>query len=471
MLLRNCQIFTPPNIVKKMLDMLDYQGANLVSNTIFEPAFGDGAFLTEIVNRIVQYAQSKNLTPDEIRSMLDNVYGVEIDSELYQKTIAKLNNQLSEYGLLYDWKNLINGDSLTYIPPISFDRCVSNPPFIRVHALSETERDCIRQNYQFGVGNTDLYIVFFELCMKKMKPDGKVCFISPNSFLKNTSQSKFRGYLAKNNLVHTIIDYNAFQVFDSVLTYSAITLLDFQKETPLTRCIRMKNFVEVESEIVVDLKTFGKSSWILSSEFLDNQTSNSKTLADLCVIQYGVATNADSVYIVSDEVATQLEPEMLRPVIKGSTLDASRHIIFPYFWDDTTCKYHVISEQDMACHYPKTYQYLKAHKEKLDKRDMEHDCVWYQYARSQGIQNSKNPKLVLKHILSPDATSCDYCICDEKHIVYSGMFLVPKENVSISEIIQVISSETFYRTTFVAGKDMASGYKSINTKIVKGYRV
>ena len=54
--MKHDQVFTPDYIVKKMLDDIDYRGENL-RKTIFEPSFGDGAFLVEIVSRILEYAK------------------------------------------------------------------------------------------------------------------------------------------------------------------------------------------------------------------------------------------------------------------------------------------------------------------------------------------------------------------------------------------------------------------------------
>ena len=55
--MENCQIFTPPTIVNKMLDMIGYTNDNIATNTILEPSFGDGAFLVPIVQRILQYGK------------------------------------------------------------------------------------------------------------------------------------------------------------------------------------------------------------------------------------------------------------------------------------------------------------------------------------------------------------------------------------------------------------------------------
>jgi hypothetical protein len=60
----NCQIFTPPTIVNKMLDMIDYNGDNIATKTILEPSFGDGAFLVPIVQRMLNYCRQTGKTKE-----------------------------------------------------------------------------------------------------------------------------------------------------------------------------------------------------------------------------------------------------------------------------------------------------------------------------------------------------------------------------------------------------------------------
>ena len=158
--MKNDQIFTPSHIVRKMLDDIGYTGENLQNRTIFEPSFGDGAFLTEIVSRILAYAKANSLKGQDIISMLDNVYGIELDSDLYKKCLSRLNKLLEVYNLTYDWKKLACQDALDYAANQQFDYVVGNPPYIRIHYLDEATRRKIKNNYEFGTGTTDLYVIF-----------------------------------------------------------------------------------------------------------------------------------------------------------------------------------------------------------------------------------------------------------------------------------------------------------------------
>lgn len=473
--MNNCQVFTPNYIVELMLNQIDYTGDNIRFKTIFEPSFGDGAFLTAIVERIMNYSSLNKLSTAEIHNILDNVYGVEIDEKYYNITLQKLNNIISAYGIEHTWKNIICGNTLHYIPPVKFDRTVANPPYQRVMHMDLSTRNEIEANYQFGVGNTDLYVVFFEYCLNAMKPDGKLCFITPNSYFKNSSQALFRTYLSDNNLVDTIIDYCNVKVFDDIATYTAVVLLDFDRENKPTKYIMMKTESEEDYQSNVDLKSFGKKPWVFTSssdaKFLNKISKRETKLKDLCDIQHGLATNADKVYVVNKDNVGNFESGILRPVTKASTLNADNQIIFPYEWDEENSRYVVISEKDMMEKYPKAYQYLSDNREVLDKRDMEKDCLWYQYARSQGIQNSNNKKFALKHILSCEDTSCEIKELDKRTLVYSGIYIVVKDEKNYDKVKQILLSKEFHRYLFLVGKNMAGGYRNVSAKFVKEFGI
>ena len=91
--MKHDQVFTPDYIVKKMLDDIDYRGENL-RKTIFEPSFGDGAFLVEIASRILEYAKGEA----EAHVLLDNILGCEIDPVMYTRAIERLDALVAAKG-------------------------------------------------------------------------------------------------------------------------------------------------------------------------------------------------------------------------------------------------------------------------------------------------------------------------------------------------------------------------------------
>lgn len=462
----NCQIFTPPYIVNLMLDKIGYINDNIRNKTIFEPSFGDGAFLVSIVDRILKYACKNNMNNDDIYKMLDNVYGVEIDQKYFDITIQKLNKKLLEHGLGYDWKNLVCMNTLKYKPTIQFDFVVGNPPYVKIQDLSNRTKKYIAENFQYGSGNTDLYVVFFEKCMSLLNNNGILSFITPNSYFKNSSQANFRGCIGK--YVDEIIDYGDVIIFDNIATYTAITTINMQEQT-CRKYVRMSAMDKKDFES--PLYNLGNAPWQFSSlndaEFIENIKSRPNKLGNLCTIQHGLATNADHVYVIKD--VSKFERGILRPIVKASTLKGY-HVIFPYTWNKKTERYDIIPEDIMKTKYPKTYNYLLGYKNLLDTRDMDRTKgEWYQYARSQGLHNSRKKKIVFKHILSGQDKECSYVEVGPNTLTYSGIYIIPYNEEDCEKIKEILSSPEFCRYLLIVGKNMSGGYKSVNTKMLADF--
>ena len=130
------QVFTPQEIVREMLDKINFTNSNALTSKIMEPSFGDGAFLTEIVSRIIFYGKKQKLNNNEIlKIILNNVFGIEKDKNLYQVAIEHIRNLLSKNGIEYEgeFHNLLNGDTIelhtNYLG--AFKYVVGNPSFKR----------------------------------------------------------------------------------------------------------------------------------------------------------------------------------------------------------------------------------------------------------------------------------------------------------------------------------------------------
>ena len=100
--MKNDQVFTPALIVAKMLDLVEYYEDNIKSKTILEPSFGDGAFLVQITERILNYSKSNHLNSEETISILNNICGIEIDENLYISTKEKLVALCKESGIEFN---------------------------------------------------------------------------------------------------------------------------------------------------------------------------------------------------------------------------------------------------------------------------------------------------------------------------------------------------------------------------------
>lgn len=520
----NGQYMTPPEIVTMILDSIEYTGADILNKKIMEPSFGDGAFLSEIVKRIIKECKKNNISNDKIAAILNNnVYGIEKDKLYFDKAIQRLNDILKHENIPeVKWSHLQNGDTLKLYSLLigSMDYCVGNPPFVRIHNIPESERDILK-DFQFSGGMSDLYIVFYEIGLKILKDSGKLGFISPNSFMRNVSQRVFRKFICDNHYLQAIYDFKDSKIFPDADTYTCICLLskppqsNNDDECKYSIRYRIYNKYNLLSESSIAVLPSNGGAWNFSSkddmEFMkENEFCNMK-LKDIADIQNGVSTNCDSVYIFafytdkemmmpymgkhtdSEKTVyfkhpvtgqtTEIESGILRRCIKESKFIGkmdNTHIIYPYE------NGFPISENDLKMKYPKAYTYLSTIKNKLSTRDMDKNADWFLFARSQGIKNMDQKKVVFKHIIDKSSNNIISYILDDDIIVYSGLYITMPTSVKnnvvstscasdscrhLEKIKNIISDSDFKRYCVLSGKDMSGGYVSVSSKIIKNYGI
>ena len=190
------QVFTPDYIVDLILDDIGYTHGNILNKKIMEPSFGKGVFLVHILERLIAECQYCGLNLFDIQKQIsNNIYGIEIDTSLYNKTIDALNEIVRKNNIPFYIKwNLFNQNALEWKNFNEFDYVVGNPPYVRVHNLDNKTKELMK-NFSFSIGMKELYITFFELGMKMLNNQGKLSYITPNSYNTNTSQKEFRKYL------------------------------------------------------------------------------------------------------------------------------------------------------------------------------------------------------------------------------------------------------------------------------------
>lgn len=480
------QVFTPEWIVKYILDQAGYYGKDILNKYILEPSFGRGAFLLEIVERYILAAQAEKLSNKQIIKHLSTyIYGIEIDPVSFDIGIEELNKLCKKYNLeeKVEWQ-FIKGSTLNFYKKYNkfFDWIVGNPPYIRVHNLNIEIREIIKKEFHFVIGTSDLYLTFFEMSFFMLKDDGKFGFITPNSFLYNSSYMKFRDYLQKKRNIKTLCDLQEYKVFKGFSTYTAIIIIDNSIKSD---DFEYKEFVK-GNFITVNHVNFSKldsKKWILANQeenhFLDNLYLNkNKRLADYFEIQYGFATLRDRIFIgdfIEDNDkygyfnGKYIEKNILHKIVKGSRYkgDKSQWVIFPYYRKDN--RYLPYSEKELSEKYPLAYHYFLENKEELLARNRDKNSQWFEFGRSQGIQNSYKEKIVLSTLV---LEKVDFYFLPKDTFVYSGIFITKKvDDIDWKIIEDTLSSEEFYQYIRLTGKDFSGGYKSMSSKQIKDFPI
>jgi len=158
----NGQFFTPPNITKFILDLLQIPSGTKV----LEPSAGAGAFF-------------------EFLPKGCDVTGIEITQEAAEVV-----------RLCYPNINVIRGDALSMLSDLEgkFDFCIGNPPFMKLNPGNRPDGYTISEK---GKGKAEWY--FTELAVRSLKPGGLAALVLPDSIFSTSSDAHLRKWVAVGN--------------------------------------------------------------------------------------------------------------------------------------------------------------------------------------------------------------------------------------------------------------------------------
>ena len=366
---------------------------------------------------------------------------------------------------------------------------------MRIHNIPKKYRDIVK-SFQFSDGMADLYVIFYEIGINMLGENGKLGFISPNTFIRNTSQQKFRDFLIKNEYISAIYDFGASKIFPDADTYTCICMIDKDKKENIK--YKEYNMYQPVSENVINFEYLKNNMtghpWNFGSaddmKFLEEINNRPKKISDIVTVQNGIVTNRDYIYIIqayTDKELTkpyagkgetvyfkdksgkvhEIESAILRRCVKASKYGGktdNTYIIFPYA--ETP-----ISEDRLKKEFPKTYAYLDSYRDELAKRDMDKSTDWFLFGRSQGIQNSGLKKVVFKHIIDKNKPQIKPFILDEDVVVYSGRYITAKTEEELQKAYNIFKSKEFAKYCALVGKDKSGGYVDVSTKAVKEFGV
>lgn len=470
------QVWSPDWVADLILDRVGFIGeATINKKLVFEPSFGEGIFIYKLIDRIVTEARNSGILDKKIGELVDNkIHGIEYDGGLYIKTKqALISYTKNTYGLTITLPNLHSGDMLDFTPKQQYDFIVGNPPYVRIHNLPIPMREKVK-THAVATGTTDLYIVFYFLCYKWLTEKGRLGFIAPNSWLRNSSQASFRKFLVQEKAITEIIDFGVVKVFPDVSTYTCVVILSKEPqeffnftemitETKKAFTVR-KNYTEIgESGEVFNIIPAAEQKWLdtVSNPFSPNALKNKVR------IQNGVATLGDRFFILdSSHPLISLKLPELYPVVKASTYKGGKveqKILFPYRYDKTLNKFVGLEFDELS---PEVKEHFEKNKQALEKRSIDKGSSWFWFGRSQAIQETNKRKLVFSPLVAPNSNVKAY-IVPAGTVVYSGLFITEIEGgLPLETVKAIVESNEFGKYARLVGKNMSGGYKSINTKQV-----
>jgi len=201
---------TPRNIIEFIVDAVDPQK----EDTILDPACGTAGFLIEAYKHITQ---DKNLTPNEIQGLAQNIYGIEIDPGMAK--IARVNLYLHGFKT----PHIIEDDTLSNdnLWGKKYDVILANPPFM-------SPKGGIVPHDKFGVDSKRAEVLFTDYIAEHLKLGGRAGVVVPEGviFQSGTAYKQLRKMLIEDNYLWTVVSLPAgvFNPYSGVKT--SILLFD-----------------------------------------------------------------------------------------------------------------------------------------------------------------------------------------------------------------------------------------------------
>jgi type I restriction-modification system DNA methylase subunit/predicted type IV restriction endonuclease len=291
------------NTVGKLLE--DKTPKQVAGLRILDPACGSGSFLIGAYQYLLDWHQdwyTKNnpnkwlsgksptiykarageyrlTTPERKKILLNNIYGVDIDTQAVEvtklslllkvlegeneQTIAQQLRLFHERALPDLGNNIKCGNSLIgtdYFVGVQesmglyadeddeqikinafdwegkdgfqeimanggFDAVIGNPPYVRSQTLGAPQRDYYSRRYKTATATYDIYVLFVEKAMSLIDKNGRCAFIMPNKFFTTDYGQGLRLILSQRKNLEYLVDFEDSQVFVGAGTYTTLIFL------------------------------------------------------------------------------------------------------------------------------------------------------------------------------------------------------------------------------------------------------
>ena len=331
---------------------------------------------------------------------------------------------------------------------IEYDIILGNPPYVRSSIIDQLYLKDIKREYvSTAKGNFDLSIAFIEHAIRNLKQDGIASYILSNKFMTMGYGKRICSELANRVRVINIEDFQDFQIFPGYTTYTCV--LTFTKKTPAKRfsITRFPQGIEQGKDpgkgdsATLPLERLKVHPWDFAVGPIHEvlrilRDPKNPLITDIFLsVQQGIRTGSNDVFIIKGKDLIKLEADCLLSFVGGEQirpckLDADQlKLIFPYTINAENIV-RPISETDLIDLYPKTYNYLLSHCNKLKDRKLNENLPWYSFSRTQNMTFFMKPKLLVKEMMPKAEFAADL----KGEIAFCSGYGLDASNLSESEL-------------------------------------
>jgi len=223
------------------------------------------------------------------------------------------------------------------------DIVIGNPPYIQLQKQIP-DNNTLKladlysgEQYETFTRTGDIYALFFERGTEILSENGFLCYITSNKWMRAGYGQYLRGYFVKKTSPRFLIDFSAFQVFESASVDSSILGLKpklIKYSGKFMACtigakFTIKNSIsEYFANHSIPMTNITDSSWTVRSkneqELINKIEEVGKPLTDWPItINYGIKTGLNAAFIIDTKTRDSIVrsfPEsvnIIKPIIRG----------------------------------------------------------------------------------------------------------------------------------------------------------
>ncbi len=396
--------------------------AELETVRVVDPSCGSGAFLVEAFDQMfAEYRRAQQYLTglgggqttivDVQRSILtNNLFGIDLNPEAIE--IAKLSCWIKtaekQKKLTALNENIVQGNSVLGSPsPLvawaerfpavfaagGFDVVIGNPPYVRQEWITDIKGE-LQKHYASYAGTADLYVYFYELGLKLLKPGGRIGYIVTNKWLKAGYGENLRRHYGEAAWVEQVVDFgHAKQIFPDADVFPCILVARKPTDDPPPAearvCVIPREQLRIDDlsrqiaddGFAVPRARFGAAPWNLEPPavvaLMEKLRANGVPLRAFagCGPVYGIKTGCNEAFLIDTETRDRLVAEdpksadVLRKYLRGQDVDrwipewAGEWMIFARRGIDID-------------KYPAVKRHLEAFRPQLEPKPAGHEGDW-----------------------------------------------------------------------------------------------
>jgi len=423
---------------------------------VVDPSCGSGAFLIEAFEQLYQAYERSNDRLEELRGdrtlfdldrriLQNNLYGVDLNGEAVQiarlslwiKT-ARRGKALTSLDATVRGGNSVVADPAVHpaafhwpaaFPEVfaagGFDVVVGNPPYVRQEWIAPY-KPYLQKAFSTYHGTADLYVYFYELGMKILRPGGRLSFIVTNKWLKAAYGEPLRRYFAEHAWVESVVDFgHAKQIFPDADVFPSIIVARKPTTDPAPTTTRVcaipreqLRIIDLSNQIStqgfdVERITLGPNAWSFdpksTADIYLKIREAGEDLTTFTGMKFltGIKTAFNDAYLIDSAVRNLLvnedsrSAELIKPYVRGLdinrwglewagmwmiTMKSSNDYSWP--WADEAEN----AERVFQATYPAVHKFMKGYEGELRQRQ-DQGRYWWELRSCAYWNTFERPKI------------------------------------------------------------------------------